>query len=528
MTSLIILFLIFVACVSPILTYSRLWQMKEWRWDRLIDHLKSEGWFRQIVGIARPLIATPWIILGLLSTLQLPELAPLSPLQGAIIGLSMLAMLSIITIALSRQQHPVWTGKAIILTCLALLFSIGIGSIVIFCSQDWSATVLMVVTIPLLQPLILVLCWLIFMPIDRWQKASILEQATTLRRSFPQLCVIGITGSVGKTTTKELIAHLLAPEGAIATPLHVNTEMGIARWLLQVLRDEPRDSRRILVVEMGAYRRGEIGQLAEIAQPTIGVVTYVGHQHVSLFGSEEAIARGKGELLAGLPSSGQAFVHADSPLLDLLISQATVRPRTVGTGPDAMIRAEDIEETGGGVRFKIEGIPMAVPMAGTHNVTNVLLAISVAKSLGVSLTNLQQRLATFTSFEGSFSVRDAYGVTVLDSTYNASYESFAAAIRWASERNASEKILLWSGIIELGDNEERLHRLLATEASRVFQRSYAVQARFASYFHEAFGSRQRLASEPHERLSPGSLLVCMGRMPSSIMASFLPNKEMQK
>ena len=526
-----------LACVSPLLTLLHLWQMKEWRWDRLLDHLKTEGIFITLVGKARYLIGALWLLNGLLVFAFMSQSTESRDLFFSIWMLILpvlLVILGTLQWFMKKQPMPVWTRKAELMFVVSILLTIGAGVLVMIYTSfgfdkpeniiktntfAWITTLL-----PYLGSFFVVLSWLLLRPIDLFLKNRILARAKALRASHPHLIVIGITGSVGKTTTKELIHHLLKDKGAIATPLHVNTEMGVAGWLSSVLKDEPYDSTRILVVEMGAYRIGEIALLCEIAQPTIGVVTFVGKQHSGLFGGEEAIAKAKGELVAHLPKNGHAFVNADSPLIDLLLKESTVNPITIGSGTSAQIVALDIEETGKGVRFTTFDTTFDVPLAGTHNVTNILLAIATAKHLGVGLPEIRLSLRNFTAFERTFSVRREHGITILDNSYNSSAESAEAGIDWAKRQPNKEKILVMSGIIELGNDEERVHRMIAEKAVKVFQKVYITQERFLTYFKPFFGERASLVSAKKQPLSSGALLVCMGRMSGETIERFMPEK----
>lgn len=508
-----------LACVSPLLTLLHLWQMKEWRWDRLMDHLKTEGVFSTLVGKARYLIGALWLLNGLLVFAFMSQSIESRDLFFIVWGLALptlLVLLGFLQWSMKRQPMPVWTRKAQIMFLGCIIGTIIAGWLCESFIGSGSEIVL-----PYMQSIILALVWLLLRPIDLFLKNRILARATMLRAGHPDLTVIGITGSVGKTTTKEILYHLLKDTGAIATPLHVNTEMGVADWLIRTLVHEPRDSKRILIVEMGAYRTGEIALLCEIAQPTIGIVTFVGKQHSALFGGEEAIARAKGELLASLPKDGYAFVNADSPLLDLLVKESTVKPTTIGTDHRALIKAFDIEETGSGIRFSAFDTTFAVPMAGTHNITNILLAITTAKHLGTPLSALQKSLQNFTAFERTFTVRKERGITILDNSYNSSAESFDAGIDWAKRQPNREKILVMSGIIELGKDEERVHRMIAEKASKIFERVYITQERFLPYFTPVFKERASLISPKHQPLSSGALLVCMGRMSSETIEKFV-------
>ncbi|MBI4129278.1 hypothetical protein HY464_01135, partial [Candidatus Peregrinibacteria bacterium] len=295
------------ASLSPLLTFAHLWQLKEWRWDRLREHLRTEGYIRQLFGITRPAI----LGLGLVAT----QLSAFSFQLSASIILIAFTLLNTAQILLKKQPYPVWTRKAVTLVGTSLLLT-GIAaqfSIFHSASSSWPrGNFQFSIFLPLLQPLILALALTLLFPIDHLLKQRILRHAKTLRIRFPNLTVIGITGSAGKTTTKELLAHILGPE-AIATPEHVNMELGVARWLLKNLQPTTYNLQPVLIVEMGAYREGEIATLCSVAQPTMGIITSIGTQHIGLFGSQKAIAEAKGELFAALPKNGNAFINIDTP-----------------------------------------------------------------------------------------------------------------------------------------------------------------------------------------------------------------------
>lgn len=527
-----------LASVSPILTLLHLWQIKEWRWDRLLDHLRAEGFFSSVVSTSRVIIGVVWVsILQIYisnhsgTQLYPDEFYVLWPLMFPFA----LILVSTVQLVTKKQPKPVWTQKA---TLMFLVSFCAIAIIAYFATKytiiinDTPRTIIknrpyewLAYVIPYLAPLFVLFAWLLLQPIDHVLKQRILRRAKALRTAYPHLTVIGITGSVGKTTTKELLKHILEPLGAIATPLHVNTEMGVASWLTQVLQKESPDSTKILIVEMGAYRKGEIALLAEIAQPTIGVLTFVGRQHSALFGGEENIAEAKSELLASLPKNGRAFVNADSPLLDIIKKSVVSEVTYIGTDNRASIRALDIEETPKGISFAYENHTLEVPLAGTHNVTNILLAVCVAQSLGMPLQEITKRLQSFSAFQNTFQKKEKNGVVILDNTYNASVESFLAGIDWAEQQTATPKVLLFDGIIELGDDEERCHRMIAEKAAKVFEKAYVVHARFLRYFQPFFGDRISVIPQTSNALDSGSLLVCMGRMSPKIIEKFKRNEE---
>ncbi len=527
-----ILALMALASVSPILTLLHLWQMKEWRWDRLMDHLKTEGILVSLTSKIRLAIGAVWMSAGVALFLTTPvrEYSVLYLSWVLTLGI-MLCIASAFQWARKMQPMPVWTRKAELMLLVSLLsmVTLGLSSITTY-NNDVSRSLgsfivlLSVFALPYIAPLFVLSAWIILLPIDLYLKKRIIARAIKLREAHPHLRVIGITGSVGKTTTKELLKHLLEPLGALATPLHVNTELGVARWLSSVLENEPADSKKIIIVEMGAYRTGEIALLAKIAKPTIGVLCFVGRQHSSLFGGEVAIAHAKSELLDALPKDGEAFINADSPLIEIMKQHVVSGATYVGTDARADTRALDIEETGQGISFQYDKTLLTVPMAGTHNVTNILLALCTAKKFGMSMQEIARRLSSFTAFERTFVKRQEHGVTILDNTYNASVEGFLAAIEWAGKQSESEKVLLFDGIIELGTDEEKLHRMIANKAANVFTKAFGMNKRFLPYFQPFFGERVTMVPKKPEALSTGTLLVCIGRMSPKIVERFVTHQ----
>jgi UDP-N-acetylmuramoyl-tripeptide--D-alanyl-D-alanine ligase len=541
--------LVIVASLSPLLTFAHLWQVKEWRLDRLADHLRSEGFLRQIFGVVRvPIVAL---------CLALAAADIISVWMGTQATLWILTALTILQVQLRRQPTPIWTSKARVLVVASLAMTV--VAAILLSARETPAIAALLAILPLVQPMILVLARAAFSPLDRSLKRRILRQATALRIAHPELTVIGITGSVGKTTAKELIACAIGDQG-MATPAYVNTELGVAKWLIErsAISDQRSAKRRgtsassgnarernatryplsaslpqpsaekpppkIFIIEMGAYRRGEIALLCSIAKPQIGVLTFIGTQHIALFGSQDDLLAAKGELLAALPRDGHAFLNVDSALTASLQSTAPCPVTTVSTGGRSDLEAFDIEETARGIRFRAGNTVFSLPLHGTHNVCNVLLAIGVAEHLGVQREVIAERLTRFRPLQGTFSVEDARGVTVLNDTHNASPESASAAIQWAETQSATPKVLLLSGIIEQGQATESVHRELGVISTHVFDRAIILNKKFAQLFAQGCGKNVEILSSTTAGVSPGSLLVCIGRMPRSAIERMLPKE----
>lgn len=532
--------ILLTACASSLLTWLHLWQVKEWRFDRLREHIAREGWLGTVFSTSRIAIGGAWILAGLaiieLISGKFPQHIGTRILGAWIVSLPFaLALMSILQILLRKQPLPRWTMKARMLAATGFaidaafiyaMFSIRFSSANPNFSSGADLAWVSLFALPALlylQPLAGIVAWLLTLPLDIVLKQRIMRQARQIRSAHPRLSVIGITGSVGKTTTKELVAYLLQEYSPLVPPDHVNTEMGVSIWMHRTLKGVPQDAAGIMVVEMGAYRMGEIALLCSIVQPTIGAITRIAEQHLALFGSQEAICQAKGELFAALPATGRAFVNADSPMCDQLLKRCACPVTTVATDAKADVCGLDIEETSEGLRFSVGGTVFTTRLRGTHNVTNILLAIAIARHVGMSDANIAKRLRAYDGMQRTFQVRTERGVTVLDDTYNASIASLTAAIEWAKQQPAKRKVLVTPGIIELGEAEARLHKDVATQALTIFEKVYVLDRRFLRYFKTAgFGTRASVPSEGIERLASGDLLVCAGRMTPKTIGRFLP------
>lgn len=499
-----------LGALSPLLTLAYLWQVKEWRFDRMKEHLRAEGLFRPLWGLLRPVILLIVLVAAIADVSRSQ--------QHILLGSLALALFSGVQIALQRQPLPVWTQKAIALVTLGMLINI-IGVNVSVALTDSLFPYLLC---PFVQPLVLVLAWVILYPEDQRRKQRIMKRAQAIRQAYPDLQVIGITGSVGKTTTKELLDHVLKDLDPLTTPVHVNSEMGVSQWLIRELGSKQKVP-GLLVVEMGAYRMGEISLLCDIVQPTVGIITFIGTQHIALFGSQENLCQAKGELVEAIPEHGLSILNADSAACANVRHRAKSSVVTIGTDAHADLKASEIEETTQGIRFRAGQTQYDVPLHGTHNVTNVLLTIAAARHMGLSDQDIANKLRTFTPPERTFTVREDRGVQILDDTHNASPASFKAAIDWARTQPAKERVLITSGLIELGQAQDRIHAELGNLCRHVFDRCIFLSKKHAKAFEQGYGKPVEILQKHTKPVSPDSLMICEGRMSEKTIQSLLPH-----
>jgi UDP-N-acetylmuramoyl-tripeptide--D-alanyl-D-alanine ligase len=281
--------------------------------------------------------------------------------------------------------------------------------------------------------------------------------ATAVRRLWGKK-LIGITGSVGKTTTKDAIAHLLSTRYRIhSSKGNFNNHFGLPLGLLKL---EPEHD--IAVVEMGMSHAGEIAALAGIALPDEGAVTAVAPVHLEFFDSLAGIARAKYELIAALPGGGTAFLNADDPYVSQFGRGFHGKVVMFGLKATADARAENIELLGPqGSRFDLvaEGIrqPLTSPLLGTHNIYNVLAACAVALQHDITPSQIAEALPSLAPADKRGQIIQVGEVTVINDCYNSSPKALTAAVETLAAMEGSRRIVVAGEMLELGSSAAELH-----------------------------------------------------------------------
>ncbi len=262
--------------------------------------------------------------------------------------------------------------------------------------------------------------------------------------------VIGVTGSVGKTTTKELIAGVLATKGTVhKTHANFNNEIGVPKTLLELDADHD-----YAVIEMAMRGVGQIAELTDIVHPNIGLITNVGTAHIELLGSEAAIAAAKCELLAQMPEDGVAILNYDSPLLMETAAQVW-QGKVVSfgfNGGDIQGKLIDMQT------LEIAGMRFHLPMPGRHIAANYMAALAVARVLGIDWGSLQTGVVVDMPGGRSQRFELPNDVVVLDETYNAAPEAMAASLNLLSHTPGKRRIAVLGAMKELGERSHQLHQ----------------------------------------------------------------------
>ncbi|WP_263248865.1 UDP-N-acetylmuramoyl-tripeptide--D-alanyl-D-alanine ligase [Saccharopolyspora rosea] len=321
--------------------------------------------------------------------------------------------------------------------------------------------------------------------------AALAKLARYVVDRLPELTVFGVTGSSGKTSTKDLIAQLLEPMGpTVAPPGSFNNELGHP-WT--VLRAD--ESTRHLVLELSARGVGHIAGLCRVAPPRIGAVLNVGHAHLGEFGSQEAVARAKGELVEALPADGVAVLNADDPLVRAMADRTRARVVFVGEHPEAHVRAADIEiDEHARPRFTLVtehgSARVALPLVGEHHVGNALTAAAVALEHGATLEQVAERLGGVRRMSARrMEVAETPdGITVVNDAYNANPESVRAALKTLAAMTRGRPGRAWAVLgpmNELGEAETEAHDEIGRLAVRLNIDRLVVVGEQARVMHQA-------------------------------------------
>ncbi|WP_243299842.1 UDP-N-acetylmuramoyl-tripeptide--D-alanyl-D-alanine ligase [Bacillus litorisediminis] len=287
-----------------------------------------------------------------------------------------------------------------------------------------------------------------------------LQRLAKAYRDSLKVKVVGVTGSNGKTTTKDMIAQILSGTYTVQKTIgNYNNHIGLPLTLLSL-----REDTEVIVLEMGMSARGEIEFLSELARPDVAVITNIGEAHLEDLGSREGIAEAKFEIIAGLSANGLFVYDGDEPLLQAKVGSKSWQFHTISFGKSDQCDYYPIsvEAKGEGTEFIVQAFPetkMYLPVLGLHNVKNALAAIAVARFLQVDQETIKNQLECLSlSAMRMESHKGFNGALIINDAYNASPTSMKAAIELVqSLENYSKKVLVLGDMLELGPSEKELH-----------------------------------------------------------------------
>lgn len=483
MISSINILLAFLWVCSAVVDYSDfcyLWQLKEYRIDRMRDFMSTEQgkqFWRRYVMIWRSGIA---IVIFFWPINSIPML---KYFLLAIFGFELFKNIYFGT--KHKLRHPVFTKKALIL----IFGAIFIEGFLFVLTRDWTLLFLLMI----LRFFTLSVLVYLFMAPTLWMKKYYIGKASKKLSRYKKLTIIGITGSYGKTSVKNFLSHILGGKHrVIKTPKNINTEIGIANFIRQYDFSDV----DIFVVEMGAYKIGDIKMICDMVKPKIGILTAISEQHLSLFGNIKQTQSAKYELLRSLPSNGLAVVNIDNPYCREFIHELKCKVYTFGVdldfSPNCLIKDVAGDKDGLSCSGELNNNPwkLVTPLVGAHNATNLAPCILVANYLGLSNELIFEQCKTIERDDNTIKMYKYGNSTVIDDSYNSNFNGFCAALDILSTfSSASQRVVITRGILELGEKSDELHEKIGEEIAYVADKLIVINKDFEEPLRRGVGSK---------------------------------------
>jgi len=459
---------------KKILFWIWLWQLKEYHVGRFLAHFSTEKGRELILSPVFAIKISLLIFLALISYFfqtedQYFSSLPFTILISAIVLISALYFIEGLKTLVDIYKHqlkiPVLTQKTILIIAIAALFEI------FFLPFILGYFFLSFLALDVFSPLITTLFVGIVQPFSNFWRKKIIRRATEKRAQFGNLIVIGITGSYGKTSVKEILANILSSKfRVLKTKEHQNSEVGISQCILNDLNSD----HQIFVVEMGAYGRGGIKMLVDISKPKIGILTGINEQHMATFGSQENITKTKFELIKALPENGVAIFNGDNEIIRIYAKSQNKNIKLVfcSAKGKADYWAEEIRVQTSNISFKAfskdgDFADFKVNLLGSQNVVNILMAVAAARELGMNLEDIARACDTLEQKQGAIQLKKGInGLNIIDSTYSANPEGVMADLDYLNVW-PKKKIIIMPALIELGRASGAIHKKIGEKIMKI-------------------------------------------------------------
>jgi len=526
--SIIITAIIILALIKIIrdnLFYLWLWQIKEYRTDRMRAYLKDEGvgfivplglWsqnarrlHRTIATMEPTVIYSIGLILILIFYFSRQLFIYLVSLFFAFAFYQIL-----IEIKSRTLKRPRFTLRIFLTLFLSLLFYLFIAAVCRI-NNDLPAMslILLLLFFYLITPILITAIILFTNPFFNFQKKRIIKKAAAKMRELKKIKVIGITGSYGKTSTKEFLDVILSEKyKVIKTVGNNNTNIGVARTVLNKVSDDY----DYFICEMGAYKIGEIAEICGIVKPEVGILTGINEQHLDLFGSIENTIRAKFELIETLNRRGVAILNGDNKYIKSVIKNreldigywilgGTIPPLKKevreDSGLDKKIKniilyslknISNIKVIPDRVEFIYKNQKFKAALLGKHYIENLLAAITAAENLGMNLEEISKAVEKIRPSKFMMRKLDGLNNSVfIDDSYSANPDGVIAALNYLDEAYQDyKKIIVFPGIIELGNKSEKVHRKLFNKIGKICDVAYMMKNQNAKRLHSPNGTME--------------------------------------
>jgi UDP-N-acetylmuramoyl-tripeptide--D-alanyl-D-alanine ligase len=516
-----------VDALLVILSQVALWQRKEYRLDRMKAYILSpEGSLKKQGAsiVATIFLGVAWTTF-LLNAFIIADVLSVASLLSVFIGHA-------VRIYRKGVFRPEPTSRAL----LVLLATVVLGAVGVFLLVTGGELLaLQLATFVFLLPLFTALAvYLVGIP-TQMQKQRVISRAIAYRNHLQNLSVVGITGSVGKTSTKTYLIHLLGGESEkiVATSEHRNSPYSVAQDMLSRLSQKT----TIYIAEMGAYVQGEIAELCILTKPKIGVITAITNQHAALFGSIEALAQTKWELINSLPEDGVAILNKDDAQIGVQARNMKRKVLWFSAKGKADVSATHVvlhqDRTQCVLSIGNETHTITLPIISRGQLVPVLAAITTAHALGTDGASITERLATLPALPRTMELRTGKaGAIIVDDSYSASEASVTNAIDYLSSIGSEDTRLILVPVIELGEEggaaHERMGKLLNELSAHVYiyGNEYKEDILLGLGNHPKakviwFDDAKKLKEKVIQGITRKTTIVLEGRIPSLVRTSLL-------
>lgn len=369
---------------------------------------------------------------------------------------------------LQKKHKLIFTKKTLFLVVLLLLWELGLAVYL-----SW-----LIIKVPLMSyfllilsqpftPIFLILVHITYYPFDTYFKSRVLAKAFRKVNKLPRLQVVAITGSYGKTSTKNILYTLLYKNySVVKTPKSFNTPLGIAQTILEDIKE----TTEIFIAEIGAYKMGEIANLTKYLKPKIGIITAVTAQHLERFGSLKNIALTKFELVENLPEDAIPILNGENVWLKNLAKESKRKVVFYGRKSDPFYVTrvkQDILGSSFILHTPKGKISIKLPLFGIHHVQNFLSASAAAITLGIDPKEVKQRAQFILPTPHRLEITRQGQLTIIDNTYNTNPESSQMSLKLLKDYPGEQKIVVTPGLVELGEREPEENRFFAKSIANV-------------------------------------------------------------
>lgn len=460
-----------------------IWQIKEYRFDRVIIHLKSSQGKKILLN---PLSIFKWAILSaIFLTLSLESwnsglnYSNIGNTRSIIMLYALLLFVFIVegitySFSLSRSSWkvPKFTPKIIIISLLIVTYTSTMLFFIFKLHRNalYAGLILLLVDKSIA---ILTATLILVSNLPKYIYTKLLMQRAKKKiQAHKNLLILGITGSVGKTSTKDFAHQIISVyRNTVSTPESNNVDIAIAKTIL----DKVTANTQVLIIEIGAYRKGEIRNICDMVRPNVGVITWIGTQHLDLFGGQQQLEEAKSELLLSMLPGSTAIINTDNYYAENLIKLAKANRLKIASygikNKNSDIFADEISLAKDGIEFTLHADKKShkcrCKLRGIQNIPNILAAICLARAAGLNIDDIVARLSSFTTPAKTMSLREKVnGYSLIDDTFNSSKDSLIAAIEYM-KLFTGYKVLVFNPVIEMGEKAEEIHEEIGYLSAKI-------------------------------------------------------------